>query len=72
MPVIVLVELGVVSKDSHFNLLDVDSVIPYMRKGVIQIIVLPIFPESPEAKEVEADLIALAICEGPFWEIALC
>lgn len=74
VPVVVLIQLRVVSKSKilTFILLDLDSVTPYIRKSVIWVIVLLIFPESPEAEEVEIDFIEIPICDGLYWEIFLC
>jgi len=71
----VLIQLRVVSKRKILTLilLDLDSVIPYTRKSVIRVIVLLIFPESPEAKEPENNFfIEIASCGGLYWEISLC
>lgn len=52
-------------------LLDLDSLTLQVRKCVIQVIVLLVFPGSPEAEEVEIDFIKIAICNGLHWEIPL-
>lgn len=53
----VLKQLRAVSKRKILTLilLDLDSVTLFMQKSVIQVTVLLVFPESPEAEEVEID-----------------
>lgn len=74
VPTMVLMQLRVVSESKILPLilLDLDSVTPYMRKSVIRVIVLLIFPESLEAKEVKIDFVEIATCDSLYWEISLC
>lgn len=66
VPAMDLIQLRVVSESKILTLilLHLESVAPYMRKSVMWVIVLLIFPEFREAEEVEIDFIEIAICDG--------